>query len=145
MHYGILRRADVADVVALATKPGPMTLYPALKVAPQATAADFDARHPEGPDHVIVPMSRHDDPAVLQWIKSQAAKGAIVIGVCAGATVVGNAGLLDGKRATTQWYFLEELRENIPRSATSQIAGSWSTGALRRRRGSPRRCRWRSP
>ena len=28
MPYGILRRADVADVVALATKPGPVTLYP---------------------------------------------------------------------------------------------------------------------
>ena len=90
MPYGILRRADVADVVALATEPGPVTLYPALKVEPQATVADFDARHPEGADYVIVPaMSRDDDPAVLQWIKSQAAKGAIIIGVCAGAKVVG--------------------------------------------------------
>ena len=39
MPYGILRRADVADVVALATEPGPVTLYPALKVEPQATVA----------------------------------------------------------------------------------------------------------
>ena len=31
----ILRRADVADVVALATKPGPVQLYPALKVEPR--------------------------------------------------------------------------------------------------------------
>ena len=115
MPYGILRRADVADVVALGTEPGPVTLYPALKVEPQATVADFDARHPEGADYVIVPaMSRDDDPAVLQWIKSQAAKGAIVIGVCAGAKVVGQAGLLDGKRATTHWYYLEELRDKHP-------------------------------
>ena len=115
MPYGILRRADVADVVALATEPGPVTLYPALKVEPQATVADFDARHPEGADYVIVPaMSRDDDPAVLQWIKSQAAKGAIVIGVCAGAKVVGQAGLLDGKRATTHWYYLKELRDKHP-------------------------------
>jgi putative intracellular protease/amidase len=115
MPYGILRRADVADVVALATEPGPVTLYPALKVEPQATIADFDARHPEGADHVIVPaMRRDDDRAVLQWIKSQATKGAIIIGVCAGAKVVGNAGLLDGKRATTHWYYLEELRRKHP-------------------------------
>src|SRR5439155_22579088 len=32
MPYGILKRSDVADVVTLATRPGPMTLFPALKV-----------------------------------------------------------------------------------------------------------------
>jgi len=115
MPYGILRRADVADVEALATEKGPVTLFPVLKVEPQATVADFDARHPEGADYVIVPaMSRDNDPAALQWIRSQAAKGAIVIGVCAGAKVVGDAGLLDGKRATTHWYYLKELRDRHP-------------------------------
>lgn len=115
MPYGILRRADVADVMALATAPGPVTLYPALKVEPQATVAVFDAQHPEGADYVIVPaMSRDDDPVVLQWIRSQRAKGAIVIGVCAGAKIVGAAGLLDGKRATTHWYYLDALRKTHP-------------------------------
>jgi len=115
MPYGILRRADVADVEALATERGPVTLFPVLKVEPQATVADFDARHPEGADYVIVPaMSRDNDPAALQWIRSQAGKGAIVIGVCAGAKVVGDAGLLDGKRATTHWYYLKELRDRHP-------------------------------
>jgi putative intracellular protease/amidase len=115
MPYGILKRADVADVVALATQPGPVTLFPALTVEPQATVAEFDAQHPEGADYVIVPaMSRDDDPAALQWIKSQAAKGAIIVGVCAGAKVVGNTGLLDGKRATTHWYYLRELRDKHP-------------------------------
>ena len=94
MPYGILRRADVADVVLLATEPGPVKLYPALKVEPQATVAEFDAQHPEGADYVIVPaMSRDDDPAVLEWLKSQAARGATIVGVCAGAKVVGEAGL----------------------------------------------------
>jgi putative intracellular protease/amidase len=115
VSYGILRRADVADVLALATKPGPMTLFPALKIEPQATVADFDAKHPEGADYVIVPaMSRDDDPAALRWIKSQAARGAMIIGICAGAKVVGEAGLLDGKRATTHWYYLKELRNDHP-------------------------------
>jgi putative intracellular protease/amidase len=115
MPYGILRRADVADVVALATKPGPVRLYPALAVEPQATVAEFDLRHPDGADFVIVPaMSRDDDPVALAWIRSQAGKGAIVIGVCAGAKIVANAGLLDGRRATTHWYYLDELREEHP-------------------------------
>jgi len=115
MPYGILRRADVADVVTLATAPGPMTLYPTLKVEPQATIAEFDAQHPDGADYVIVPaMSRDDDPVALQWIRRQSAKKAIIIGVCVGAKVVGEAGLLHGKRATTHWYSVKELRGKHP-------------------------------
>lgn len=115
MPYGILRRADVADVMMLATGAGPVQLYPALRVEPDATLADFDARHPEGADYVIVPaMSRDDDPAVLQWLKRQAQKGATIIGVCAGTKIVAAAGLLDGKKATTHWYYVDELRERYP-------------------------------
>jgi putative intracellular protease/amidase len=115
MPFGILRRSDVADVVLLATAPGPVKLYPALRVEPHATIATFDAQHPDGADYVIVPaMSRDDDPTALRWLKGQAARGATIIGVCAGAKVVGEAGLLDGKRATTHWYYLEELRRKHP-------------------------------
>lgn len=115
MPYGIFRRADVADVVAVAMKPGPVTLYPALKVEPQATAAEFDAQYPDGADYVIVPaMYRDDDPYLLDWLRSQAGKGATVVGVCAGAKVVGAAGLLDEKRGTTHWYYLDRLRKLSP-------------------------------
>jgi transcriptional regulator GlxA family with amidase domain len=115
MPYGILRRSDVADVMLLATAPGPVTLYPALTVEPHATVSEFDRRHPDGADYVMVPaMSRDDDPAVLAWLQHQAAKGATIIGVCAGAKIVGDAGLLDGKRATTHWYYVEELRKDHP-------------------------------
>ncbi len=115
MPYGILRRAEIADVMTVATNPGPVTLYPALTVEPDATVAAFDARYPEGADYVIVPaMSRDDDMAALNWIRNQAAKGATVIGVCAGAKVVGAAGLLEGKRATTHWYYVRELQQENP-------------------------------
>jgi putative intracellular protease/amidase len=91
--YGILRRSNVADVVPLTTEPGTVKLYPALKVEAQATVAEFDAQHPDGADYVIVPaMSRDDDPAVIEWLRSQAASGAMIIGVCAGAKVVGRGG-----------------------------------------------------
>ncbi|HET9371754.1 MAG TPA: DJ-1/PfpI family protein [Vicinamibacterales bacterium] len=117
MPYGILKRADVADVVALATAPGPVDLYPALTVRPDATIAEFETQYPDGADYVIVPqMSRGDDPVVLDFLNRQAAKGATVVGVCAGARIVAAAGLLDGKRATTHWYYLDELLDH-PRIA----------------------------
>ncbi|MDI6835180.1 MAG: DJ-1/PfpI family protein [Rhizobiaceae bacterium] len=122
MPAGILRRANVADVVMLATGPGPVQLYPALEVEPDMTVAEFDAAHSEGADYVIVPaMSRDDDPAALAWIRSQAEKGSRIIGVCAGAKVVAAAGLLDGKRATTHWYYLREL---LKRSPTTQYVAN---------------------
>jgi putative intracellular protease/amidase len=37
-----------------------------------------------------------------------------VIGVCAGDKVVAAAGLLDGKRATTHWYYRRELLDRHP-------------------------------
>jgi transcriptional regulator GlxA family with amidase domain len=115
MPYGILRRADVADVVALSTGPGPVTLYPALRVEPDATIKDFDTQYPEGADYVIVPaMSRNNDPVALEWIRNQADKGATIIGVCVGATVVAETGLLDGKRATTHWYSLKGMLDRHP-------------------------------
>ena len=115
LPVGVLRRADVADVVMLSTGPGPVQLYNALTVKADATIAQFDARHPDGADYVIVPaMSRDDDPAALGWIRRQAGKGARIIAICAGATVVGAAGLLAGKRATTHWYYLPQLRDRNP-------------------------------
>ncbi|GAA0490579.1 DJ-1/PfpI family protein [Pigmentiphaga sp. GD03639] len=115
MPTGILRRADVAEVVTLAAGQGPVKLFPALTVQADATIAQFDARHPAGADYVIVPaMSRDDDPAVLAWLREQSGKGAIVLGVCAGAKVVAAAGLLDGKRATTHWYYLQDMLDKHP-------------------------------
>jgi putative intracellular protease/amidase len=113
---GILRRADIAEVLMLAAAPGPVHLYPALNaVEPDATIAEFDAEHPGGADYVIVPaMSRDDDPAVLAWLRQQSDKGATIIAVCAGAKVAGAAGLLDGKRATTHWYYLKDLLARSP-------------------------------
>lgn len=115
MPYGVLKRADVAEVMLLAPEAAPVQLYPALRVRPQATTDQFDALYPEGADYVIVPaMSRDDDPAVQGWIRAQAERGATIIGVCAGAMVVAETGLLDGRQATTHWFFVKRLRKGHP-------------------------------
>ncbi len=111
----ILRRADVAEVSLLATGAGPVKLFPALTVEPDATIAQFDAQNSEGADYVVVPqMSRDDDPRVLRWLREQAEKGATIIGICAGARIVGKAGLLHNKRGTTHWFYVNELRDATP-------------------------------
>jgi len=101
----VLRRADVADVVVVAPRGGDVVLYPALRVRGALSFDDFARRYPAGADHVVVPaMVEDDDPAVVGWLRQQAARGARVIGVCSGVRVLGRAGLLDGRRFSGHWY-----------------------------------------
>lgn len=113
--YGVLKRAGIKHVQAVAVDDGDVTLMPALRVVPDITFADFDARHPEGADIVIVPAVHADnDPRILRWLQQQAAHGALIVGVCSGARVLSQAGLLKGRRFTGHWYDRSDLRDANP-------------------------------
>ncbi|HYD58794.1 MAG TPA: helix-turn-helix domain-containing protein [Noviherbaspirillum sp.] len=69
-------------------------------------------------DIVIVP-SWHDDcrpapPALLNALRRARYRGARIVGLCLGAFVLAEAGLLDGKTATTHWYLARTLAERYP-------------------------------
>src|SRR3546814_9652786 len=89
---------------------------PALSIRPQSTLGAFDSAHPEGADYVIVPAFHHDDREgpILDWLRKQAVSRATIIGICEGVKVVGRAGLLDGRRATTHWYAIGALQRAYP-------------------------------
>jgi putative intracellular protease/amidase len=115
--YGILSESGVAQVLATATQPGTIRLFPALCIEPQATVAEFDAQFPEGADYVVVPaVMRQQDPALLEWICSQANQGASIVGICDGAWVLANAGLLDGRKATGHWFSFKKLAKQFPKT-----------------------------
>lgn len=112
--YGILAKAGVADLVTVSTKPGAMTMRPALRLQPDMTIINFDERYPDGADYVIVPMIvKFNDPALLSWLRGQAAKGGTVVSICDGALVVARAGLMDGHRATAHWATLGYRRDHF--------------------------------
>lgn len=52
-------------------------------------------------------LMRHE--AVLGWLRDQAAGADIVFSVCTGALLLGAAGLLRGRRATTYWSAVDLL------------------------------------
>lgn len=117
LPHALLRRAGVADVQAVAPRRGRVELYPALAVEIAQDLAGFDRSHPSGADYVIVPAMRDDnDPAVTAWLRQQAGKGARIIGICVGGLVVGQAGLLDGRRFASHWYYRSTLLERHPGS-----------------------------
>ncbi|HHW2447341.1 TPA: GlxA family transcriptional regulator [Pseudomonas aeruginosa] len=67
---------------------------------------------------VIVPSWRdpHERPpqALLDALIAARARGAQLVGLCLGAFVLAEAGLLDGRRATTHWMWAEDFAGRFP-------------------------------
>jgi transcriptional regulator GlxA family with amidase domain len=113
--YGVLKRADVADVTVVAERAEPVQLYPGPRITPEATIAAFDAAHPDGADYVVVPaMDPGTDKVIADWLVAQHTKGAKIISICNGSRMIGFAGLLDGRRATGHWSAIAEMRGKYP-------------------------------
>jgi putative intracellular protease/amidase len=115
LPHAVLTRAGVADVEPVAPRRGRVSLYPALQIEGVQDFSTFDQAHPTGADYVIVPALLDDnDPAVTAWLNQQAERGARIIGICAGALVVGRAGLLDGRQFVTHWYYRDTVLDRHP-------------------------------
>jgi AraC family transcriptional activator FtrA len=75
----------------------------------------------ERADTVIVPGYREifdsPPPEALAALWAVFDRGCRVVSICTGAYALGHAGLLDGRRATTHWFFAPRLAEMFP-SAT---------------------------
>ena len=54
--------------------------------------------------------------ALAGWLRRQHALGALVCGSCSGVFLLGEAGLLDGRRCTTTWWRHDELKTRYPRA-----------------------------
>ncbi|MBI4942574.1 MAG: helix-turn-helix domain-containing protein [Actinobacteria bacterium] len=79
-----------------------------------------------GADTVVVPGLEapwvQQDPDVLAAIAKAADDGARIVSLCAGAFVVGQAGVLDGRRVTTHWALADEFRAAFPRATLVEHA-----------------------
>ena len=109
--YEVLSRLPGAKVTFVATEPGvKRTDTGALGL--MADAATADLPHP---DILLIPggpgqMALMDDEAVLSWVRGAHETSTWTTSVCTGSLVLGAAGVLEGKKATTYWAALEHLR-----------------------------------
>jgi transcriptional regulator GlxA family with amidase domain len=54
------------------------------------------------------------DDRLVPWLRRFHGRIPTVVSICTGAFVLAAAGALDGRRATTHWMFLDELRARFP-------------------------------
>lgn len=67
-------------------------------------------------DLIAVPAHRIEDvdPRYLDVIRAAEARGAWVLSVCSGAFALAQAGILEGRRATTHWMHTDKLARLFP-------------------------------
>jgi cyclohexyl-isocyanide hydratase len=108
----------------------PVSSSTGMLLSPDTTFADCPAL-----DVLCVPGGAGvgdlmEDEETLAFIRRQAERARFVTSVCTGALVLGAAGLIRGKRATTHWAFHELLGElgAIPERARVVRDGTLLTG-----------------
>lgn len=113
--FGLDRSADGVPPIELRIC-GPVAGEPLRTTVGATLVPDHGLDGLRGADVVAIPATRQRryDPAALDALRAAAASGATLVSICSGAFVLGAAGLLDGRRCTTHWMYVDELRELHP-------------------------------
>ncbi|MGW0362264.1 GlxA family transcriptional regulator [Streptomyces sp. NPDC002990] len=123
--FSLLQRevddATSYHVVLAAETLEPVTTAAGVRILPDTTFQEVSGR---SIDTLLVPgavetderrrVRAVSDPAVVTWVKALAGTSRRVASVCVGAHILADAGLLDGKRATTHWSTAQQLAAEHP-------------------------------
>jgi transcriptional regulator GlxA family with amidase domain len=110
--YEVLRSVPGWEVQFVGPEAGPIR----ADSGSLGLVADYSIDEVTEPDMVLVPGGEGtrpliEDARVLVWLRNVAQQARWTTSVCTGSLVLGAAGLLEGKRATCHWLYLERLRE----------------------------------
>jgi len=110
------RREELSpfEVLLVAERAEPLAATGGMRVLPDCTLAACPPL-----DVLVVPGgygTRREigNASLIGWIAEQGRRVETLTSVCTGSMLLGRAGLLDGRRATTHWRSLGWMRETFP-------------------------------
>jgi len=92
----------------------PVRTSSGLTLVPDESLADASDPH-----LLLVPGGRGTrpgcrDPRLVAWLREHGPRAERLVSVCTGAILLAEAGLLDGRRATTHWAYCDRLARDHP-------------------------------
>lgn len=113
---GRRQKLEPFDVYTVAERDGPIAARNGLSINPRYSFANCPA-----PEILVVPggfgtRREMKNPVMIEWISRVAPDCLLVLSVCTGALMLGTAGLLTGRDATTHFMAFDELRAAAPDS-----------------------------
>ena len=110
--YEVLSRIPGAELTFVAAEPGEKR----TDTGRLGLSADARLEELTDPDVVLVPggvgnRPLLEDERTLEWLREADRSSTWTTSVCTGSLVLGAAGLLEGRRATSHWAYRDALRE----------------------------------
>ncbi len=87
----------------------PITATAGLKIIP-----DYSFANAPQPKVIVIPAQGGADEAAYEWLRKMSPNADVTMSVCTGAFVLGKAGLLKGRSATTHHDFYEPFERTFP-------------------------------
>ena len=110
------------EVLLVAENDAVITTSGGMQVIPQFSFATCPKL-----DILVVPggwgtRTELNNPILLDWLRQRAIETPTLTAVCTGSMLLGFAGLLDGRRATTHWQSLDRMRDAFPKVVVDYAA-----------------------
>jgi transcriptional regulator GlxA family with amidase domain len=110
------RRIDPSpfDVFLVAENAAPVGAAAGMRVMPEHTLQSCPAL-----EILVIPggwgtRAQANNGTLIEWIRDRAKRTPTVTSVCTGSFLLGAAGLLEGRRATTHWGSLDRMVDTFP-------------------------------
>ena len=99
----------IFDLYTVSDSKSPIRISDGMKIVPDYTFQDAPK-----PQIVVVPAQNGESPKMMEWIRKMSKESDVLMSVCTGAFQLGEAGVLNGKKATTHHSAYNSFQRTFP-------------------------------